>query len=70
MSERRTSNWVKLSPLSRVEPVMPAPTMVDTGRPGTRASANAQSIFTSMASRNPAPVTVPESVPKNGSEST
>ena len=49
---------------------MPVPAIVVTGRPGTRASAKAQSSVTSIASRNPAPATVPLSVPKNGSEST
>ena len=61
---------VKVSPLSRVAPTIPAPAIRDTGRPGTRASLKAQSMVTSIASRNPAPATVPLSVPKNGSEST
>ena len=54
---------VKVSPLSRVAPVIPAPAMRDSGRPGTLSSAKAQSMVTSIASRNPAPATVPLRAP-------
>ena len=62
-SELRTSNPVNTRPSSRRAPTPPSPAIVLTGFPGTLASANAQSIRTSSASRKPEPETLPVSVP-------
>ena len=57
---------VKVSPLSRVAPTPPRPTMVVMGFPGTRSSAKAQSSRTSMPSRKPEPATRAGERPEEG----